>query len=74
MSDEFTHEPVMRQEVVDTFDTVPSGVVLDATLGGGGHSEAILDARHDLRILGLDRDADALAKRPTRASNDSVTV
>ncbi len=60
MSDEFTHEPVMRQEVADTFDTVPSGVVLDATLGGGGHSEAILDARHDLRILGLDRDADAL--------------
>jgi 16S rRNA (cytosine1402-N4)-methyltransferase len=56
----FEHAPVMRDEIVDTFRAVPSGVVLDATLGGGGHAEAILDSRADLRLLGLDRDADAL--------------
>jgi 16S rRNA (cytosine1402-N4)-methyltransferase len=57
----FEHEPVMRAEIVDVFGSVPAGVVLDATLGGGGHSEAILDSRPDLRVLGIDRDADALA-------------
>jgi 16S rRNA (cytosine1402-N4)-methyltransferase len=59
-ADEFDHAPVMRDEIVDTFSTVPTGVVLDATLGGGGHAEAILDSRRDLRLLGLDRDPDAL--------------
>jgi 16S rRNA (cytosine1402-N4)-methyltransferase len=57
---EFDHVPVMRQEIVDALAPTPPGVVLDATLGGGGHSEAFLQARDDVRILGLDRDQDAL--------------
>ena len=57
---EFDHAPVMRQEIVDALAPTPPGVVLDATLGGGGHSEALLDARDDVDILGLDRDQDAL--------------
>lgn len=57
----FEHEPVMLGEVTEAFAEVPAGVVLDATLGGGGHSEAILDARDDLTVLGLDRDPVALA-------------
>jgi 16S rRNA (cytosine1402-N4)-methyltransferase len=57
---EFEHAPVMRQEIVDAIEPVPAGVVLDATLGGGGHSEALLEARDDIGILGLDRDGDAL--------------
>ncbi|MEZ5295736.1 MAG: 16S rRNA (cytosine(1402)-N(4))-methyltransferase [Ilumatobacteraceae bacterium] len=56
----FDHDPVMRDEIVETFRDVPSGVVVDATLGGGGHTEAILTARDDLRALGLDRDPAAL--------------
>ena len=60
MPADFEHAPVMRDEIVDTFRAVPAGVVLDATLGGGGHAEAILDSRADLRVLGLDRDPDAL--------------
>ncbi len=35
---EFDHVPVMRQEIVDALAPTPPGVVLDATLGGGGHS------------------------------------
>ena len=66
MSTPFAHEPVMTTEVVDTFEAVPPGVVLDATLGGGGHSEAILDSRADLSILGLDRDPAALAAAAAR--------
>ncbi|PIE32854.1 MAG: 16S rRNA (cytosine(1402)-N(4))-methyltransferase [Ilumatobacter coccineus] len=56
----FIHDPVMVDEIVEVFETVPSGVVLDATLGGGGHSEALLRSRPDLSILGLDRDGTAL--------------
>ncbi len=59
MSD-FEHSPVMRDEIVEALAPTPPGVVLDATLGGGGHSEAILEARGDVRVLGLDRDQDAL--------------
>ena len=62
----FSHDPVMRDEIVETFRSVPAGVIVDATLGGGGHSEAILDSRDDLSVLGLDRDADALAAATTR--------
>ena len=62
----FAHDPVMRDEIVDTFSSVPPGYVLDATLGGGGHSEAILEARDDLRVLGLDRDPAAIAAATAR--------
>jgi 16S rRNA (cytosine1402-N4)-methyltransferase len=63
---EFTHQPVMRDEIVTVLSAVPPGVVVDATIGGGGHSEALLEARDDLSILGIDRDPEALAAATTR--------
>jgi 16S rRNA (cytosine1402-N4)-methyltransferase len=57
----FEHQPVMADEIVDLFAAVPAGTVVDATLGGAGHSRAILDSRPDLRIAGIDRDPDAVA-------------
>jgi 16S rRNA (cytosine1402-N4)-methyltransferase len=56
----------MADEILAVFSEVPAGVVLDATVGGGGHSETLLAARADLRILGLDRDPDALAAAARR--------
>ncbi len=56
----YEHEPVMVAEVVELFAPVPPGVVIDATVGGGGHASAILDAHPHLRILGVDRDPDAV--------------
>ena len=56
----FSHEPVMVREITELFVNVPDGVVLDATLGGAGHTTAILDAHPGLRVLGLDRDPAAL--------------
>ncbi len=61
MSDDFAHEPVMVDEIVAVFATVPPGAVLDATLGGGGHAAAILDEYPALSVLGIDRDDQALA-------------
>ena len=57
---EFRHEPVMEREIVEVFSTVPAGHVLDATLGGAGHTTALLESRDDLSVVGVDRDDDAL--------------
>ncbi len=62
MSQVFEHEPVMADEIVALFGDVPPGLVVDATVGGGGHARALLGAHPpSLRVLGLDRDPDALA-------------
>jgi 16S rRNA (cytosine1402-N4)-methyltransferase len=66
MAADFSHRPVMLDEIVEAFRPVPSGVVVDATVGGGGHSEGILEARPDVRVLGLDRDPAALAAASER--------
>lgn len=62
----FTHVPVMVDRVIDLFAPVPAGTVVDTTLGGASHSAALLDAREDLRILGIDRDPQALAAARAR--------
>src|SRR4051794_34037386 len=53
MSTSFRHEPVMRDDVVALIGAVPPGVVVDATVGGGGHAAAILENHPHLRLLGL---------------------
>lgn len=56
----FAHEPVMLGEILELFAAVPAGLIIDATVGGAGHAAALLGARGDLSLLGLDQDADAL--------------
>jgi len=56
------HVPVMVEEVLRWFQPVSSGWIVDATFGGGGHSRALLDEYPDLRVVGIDRDPDALAQ------------
>ena len=51
----------MAEVVTETLSTVPSGPILDATIGGGGHSYEILKSRDDLNIIGIDQDPEALA-------------
>ncbi len=60
MAHTFEHTPVLRDEVVSLFASVPPGVVVDATVGGGGHAAALLAAYPALRLVGLDRDQVAL--------------
>lgn len=58
------HVPVLRDRVVGLVADAPTGAVVDATLGAGGHAEAVLEARlerHGTAVLvGLDRDPRAL--------------
>lgn len=57
----FSHLPVMVDRVVEVLAPVPAGTYVDATVGGGGHAAAVLAAAPHLRLVGLDRDADAIA-------------
>ena len=58
MEDATYHQPVLVKEVVDLLAPRPGSLVVDATCGGGGHSEAILQAGAD--VLALDQDPDAI--------------
>jgi 16S rRNA (cytosine1402-N4)-methyltransferase len=66
MAQDLFHEPVLESEIVELFASQPAGVVVDATLGGGGHAYALLTSSPQLRILGIDRDPDARAAATER--------
>jgi 16S rRNA (cytosine1402-N4)-methyltransferase len=73
---EFHHVPVMLQPVIDWFGTVPAGWIVDTTLGGAGHSAALLAAYPHLNILGIDQDPLAIntATERLRAHHDRVRI
>jgi len=62
----YAHVPVMVEEVSALLGPVPPGVLLDGTVGGGGHAAALLDAFPHLGIVGIDRDPDALSAAAVR--------
>jgi 16S rRNA (cytosine1402-N4)-methyltransferase len=59
------HVTVLRDEVVQAIEPREGGLYVDATLGAGGHAEAILEVA-GTRLIGLDRDAGALALASAR--------
>jgi 16S rRNA (cytosine1402-N4)-methyltransferase len=57
------HRPVMVQEVMVALSPLPGQLLIDATIGGGGHAVRILEANSpDGRLLGLDADQAAIAR------------
>src|SRR4051812_18156400 len=64
--EEFAHQPVMAREVLELLTAVPPGLVVDGTVGGGGHARLLLEARPDVSVLGIDRDGDAVAAARVR--------
>jgi 16S rRNA (cytosine1402-N4)-methyltransferase len=60
VSEAAPHTPVMLQEVLEWLRIRPEGIYIDATLGAGGHSEAIAEKISSGRLISLDRDAQAL--------------
>ena len=64
MSAEFYHESVLAREVVQLLAPSPGKLLLDGTLGGGGHSERLLAA--GARVIGIDKDPRALAAASAR--------
>lgn len=65
MSENTYHIPALLPEALKGLDIKPGGIYVDATFGGGGHSRAILEnLDKEGRLLGFDRDMDALQNAP----------
>jgi 16S rRNA (cytosine1402-N4)-methyltransferase len=54
------HRPVLLKETIGLLEPSRGGLFIDATLGLGGHSRAILEASGDIRLIGIDQDREAL--------------
>lgn len=57
---EFHHKPVLFEETIDSLAIRPEGIYIDGTMGGGGHSEAILKRLTTGTLLSIDQDPDAI--------------
>ena len=74
----FSHVPVLADAVLDAAQQIPrpDGLLIDATLGGGGHSALLLEQHPGLRLIGLDQDATARAAAAERLApfGDRVSI
>ena len=72
---EFSHISVLLNETVDSLSVSPEGIYADGTLGGGGHSLEILKKLSPKgRLIGIDRDTEALEAAKKRLSSfDNVS-
>jgi 16S rRNA (cytosine1402-N4)-methyltransferase len=61
---DFRHEPVLAREIVEFLRPAPGRLILDGTLGGGGHSGLLLE--RGARVIALDRDPRAIAAAQAR--------
>jgi 16S rRNA (cytosine1402-N4)-methyltransferase len=71
------HQPVLLNEILESLiPSRPDGTLVDATVGLGGHSEALLERHSDVRLIGIDRDPAALERSRERLSRfgDRVTL
>jgi 16S rRNA (cytosine1402-N4)-methyltransferase len=55
------HQPVLSQEIIHLLGPRPGGIVVDGTVGLGGHAEALLQAESGVTVIGIDRDEEALS-------------
>ena len=67
----YEHIPVMLQECIEHLITDSNGIYIDATLGGGGHTLAILkNLGSDARVFGVDQDQQAIEAASERIGED----
>lgn len=73
---EFMHKPVLLNEVIEALNIKPYGVYVDCTLGGAGHSTAILASDPTVHLVGIDQDAEALtaARHRLKPYQERVTL
>jgi 16S rRNA (cytosine1402-N4)-methyltransferase len=69
---EFVHRTVLRKEAVSLLAAAPGKLILDGTLGGGGHALALLEA--GARVVGLDQDPAALEAARERLAGRDVVI
>ncbi len=70
-----SHIPVMPDEIAAALDAAPGAVLLDCTLGHGGHAEILArSVLPDGRVIGLDRDAEELARTTERLASLGLPI
>jgi len=50
------HIPVLYREVVSAFKNIDDGIIIDCTMGYGGHSSLLLDAYPNIKLIAIDQD------------------
>ncbi len=60
MNEKIPHIPVLYKEVLDYFSSIKDGIIIDCTLGYGGHSSMILEANENIKLIGIDQDIEAI--------------
>ncbi|MCH9813373.1 MAG: 16S rRNA (cytosine(1402)-N(4))-methyltransferase RsmH [Epsilonproteobacteria bacterium] len=63
------HIPVLYDEVIETFSAITEGIIVDCTLGYGGHSEALLRANPNIEMICIDQDIEALTFSKVRLAS-----
>lgn len=73
---EFNHNSVLRDEAINYLNIDPEGCYVDGTLGGGGHALEIVKRLKGGRLIGIDRDCDAIcaAQKRVEEYRDKVTI
>ena len=72
---EFTHVPVLLNQTITALNINPDGIYVDCTVGGAGHSTQIAKLLSNKgRLLGLDRDPDAVAVAKERLKEYNATI
>lgn len=75
MTENWVHIPIMAPQIADLLLTQPGGVYVDGTLGLGGHTKYFLSRLGpQARILGFDKDAEALRMAVERVNDPRLTV
>jgi len=57
---EIPHIPVLYREVVETFQDINNGIIIDCTMGYGGHSSLLLEANPNIKLIAIDQDQTAI--------------
>ena len=57
---EIPHIPVLYREVIEAFEGIDEGIIVDCTMGYGGHSSMLLEANENITLIGIDQDQTAI--------------
>ena len=60
MSQTAPHIPVLYKEVLQSFEDIKEGIIVDCTMGYGGHSSMLLEQNEGIRLIGIDQDQTAI--------------
>ena len=71
---DFLHKPVMLNECIDMLNIVPSGIYVDGTLGGAGHSLEIVKRLDSGKLIAFDQDIEAINFSKERLKDYKIKI